>query len=269
MGKWFEGNPVGKVLAAICGGLLALVLLLALVWSLPAPGLDEEGLPEDALESLELPVLAENEPIDAYAVIAERPVFNEDRRPPLMLAENEEEEEVEEDEEVGVPEVTLAGVVITPDVRMVTLRHKDHPESLIAFEGQPLEGNFGSWHVSRIDEREITLSSGDGKEVELKLEVNKSAMKIPEAAREARAAEEAEVTESTEVAAADGDESEPLSRAEEIRQRIAERREELRRAAEEQQQQNTAEEQAPTSYTSAIQSMMKRRSNKDQDENQN
>jgi hypothetical protein len=269
MGKWFDGNPLGKVLASICGGLLATELLLAVVWSLPAPGLDEDDLPEDTLEALELPVLAENEPIEAYAVIAERPVFNEDRRPQLMLAENDQEEEIEEEEEVEVPEVTLAGVVITPETRMVTLKHKDHPESLIAFEGQPLQGNFGSWHVSRIDEREITLSSGDGQEVDLKLEVNQSAIKAPEVAREARASEEAEVAESTEVAAADGDESEPLSRAEEIRQRIAERREELRRAAEEQQQENAAEEQAPQSYTSAIQSMMKRRSNKDQDEKQN
>lgn len=269
MGKWFEDNPVGKALAAVCGGLLLIILLLTVVWSLPAPELDEDDLDDQAMDALELPVLAESEPIETFSVIAERPVFNEDRRPQLLLAEDEGEDEPEEEEEVDAPELMLAGVVITPETRMVTLRHKDHPESLIAYEGQPLEGDFGSWHVSRIGEREITLSSGDGEEIELKLEVNKAAMKAPEVVREARAAETEEVSEATEVAEAAADDGEPLSRAEEIRQRIAERREELRREAELQEQDKSAEPEKPQSYTSAIQSMMKRRSDREQDENQN
>jgi hypothetical protein len=48
-------------------------------------------------------------------------------------------------------------------------------------------------------------------------------------------------------------EDQPLSRAEEIRQRIAERREELRRAAEENEQ---GEQDEQMSYQQAIQAMM-------------
>ena len=56
-----------------------------------------------------------------------------------------------------------------------------------------------------------------------------------------------------------------MTRAEEIRQRIAERREELRRAAEEGQDQESAK---PADYSSAIQSMLKRKPNQADDENE-
>ena len=59
----------------------------------------------------------------------------------------------------------------------------------------------------------------------------------------------------------------PLSRAEEIRQRIAERREELRRAAEEDEQGDQAE---AVSYQQAIQAMMgKKRQEKLKNEKDN
>ena len=58
----------------------------------------------------------------------------------------------------------------------------------------------------------------------------------------------------------------PMTRAEEIRQRIAERREELRRAAEEQQQSDEAE---TVDYRSAIQAMMSgRNQNRNSDDEQ-
>ena len=52
--------------------------------------------------------------------------------------------------------------------------------------------------------------------------------------------------------AQEGESDQPLSRAEEIRQRIAERREELRRAAEDKQQDQAQE----IDYRTAIQSMV-------------
>jgi hypothetical protein len=118
-------------------------------------------------------------------------------------------------------------------------------ESLVAFEGMPLEGNFGSWQVSRIEARGVTLSSGSGEEMQLKLEVHSVAIAEPPKPKPV-----AEGKKPGKEAQARRGEDQPLSRAEEIRQRIAERREELRAAAE------AEEENEQMTYSQAIQSMM-------------
>jgi hypothetical protein len=178
-------------------------------------------------------------------------VFNESRLPELETeggADGEETDALAEGAEVDAPELELAGVVITPSLRMVTLRPKKAKQSLVAFEGQPLHGDFGSWHVSRIEPREITLAAGDGRELELQLKVH-DAQIAPPPKPEKKPAEAA-----AQQAAADDEsgEDQPLTRAEEIRQRIAERREELRRAAE---AEKSGEKQV-SDYQMAIRSMI-------------
>jgi hypothetical protein len=227
--KWFEGNPLALALGGICGFLLLTSLVLGVVWSLPPSVPDADGEGEEDLLALDIPELEENEPIETYAVITERPVFNESRLPAI---EDETDGTGEEDlagEEVDAPEFELAGVIMTPSIRMVTLRTKEQSESLVAFEGQPLEGNYGTWQVSRIEPRQITLASGRGEEVLLKLQVHDVAMTEPPKP----VSPQKQASDAPAQAVADGDDDEPLSRAEEIRRRIAERREELRRAAEE------------------------------------
>jgi hypothetical protein len=183
-------------------------------------------------------------------VVTDRPVFNESRLPELETegAEGEDADALAEGAVVDAPELELAGVVITPSLRMVTLRQKKAKQSLVAFEGQPLQGDFGSWHVSRIGPRDITLAAGDGRELELQLKVHDAQIAPPpkpEKKPEEVAAQQA---------AADGEagEDQPLTRAEEIRQRIAERREELRRAAEAEK----SGEKEVSDYQMAIRSMM-------------
>jgi hypothetical protein len=185
------------------------------------PDSDEAGL------VIDVPELKENEPIDTYAVITERPLFNENRLPDIEDDSAGSDEEVVE-EEIDAPEFELAGVIITPSIRMVTLKTRDQPESLVAFEGQPLQGDYGSWQVSRIEPRQITLASGSGEEVQLNLQIHDAIIaEPPKLATSAGSA----VTEPGEQAV-DGETDQPLTRAEEIRQRIAQRREELRQAAE-------------------------------------
>lgn len=249
--RWLEDNPVGRVLAAVAGVLVVVALLLGVVWSLPPAGsADSVGGADETLMP-EVPQLEESEPIENYAVVTERPVFNESRQPELELGLAEEGDE-ESQEEVDAPEVELAGVIITPSLRMVTLREKEAGESLVAFEGQPLEGAYGSWHVSRIAPREITLSSGDGEELQLKLEVHNAKIAPPPEPKKKEPAAE-EQTADAAAAPEDRADAEPLTRAEEIRQRIQERREELRRAAEEESA--SGQEQA-ADYRKAIQSMI-------------
>jgi len=260
MMPWLEDNPLGIALASVCGGLLVISLLLTVIWNLPASSQSVGPEDETTVPGLELPELAVSEAIDKYAVITEHPVFNNTRLP---FIEPDLDDALDEDlpeEDVGAPDVQLTGIIITPSVRMATLKRKNkgggEKLSLVAFEGMPLEGNFGNWQVSRIDHREVTLSSGGGEEIQLKLEVHGVAIAEPPKPEPGTA----EKTQGEDGRARQG-EDRPLSRAEEIRQRIAERREELRRAAEEN------EEDEPVSYQRAIQEMMgKKRQEKSKNE---
>lgn len=267
---WLEGNLVGRVLTGVAAGLVVISLLLGVIWSLPPTGSDGDAEGAGDAPRPEVPQLPESEPIEHYAVVTERPVFNESRQPELELDLAQESEDQPPEKEVDAPEVELAGVVITPSIRMVTLRQKkEQGESLVAFEGQPLRGDYGSWHVSRIEPREITLASGDGKELQLKLEVHDAKIAPPPKAKAQPGSQAGDDTPAAEQQAAAGngarDSEEPLTRAEEIRQRIQERREELRRAAEEEAANGQEQTQ---DYRRAIQSMISGRKEQTTKENE-
>ena len=142
--KWLEDNPVGTALLAICGGLTLISIILAVLWMLAPSSASPDNEDGSQLAGLELPELKAAEAIEEYAVITERPVFNESRMPELNLDMSENSDEELEEDDVDAPEMELAGVIITPTLRMATLREKDNPNSLVAFEGKPLEGNYGS-----------------------------------------------------------------------------------------------------------------------------
>jgi hypothetical protein len=262
--RWLEDNLVGRILAGIAGVLAVVALLLGVVWSLPPSGSGDSGDGAGETRMPDVPQLVESEPIEYYAVVTERPVFNESRQPELELGLPGEGGNEPPDEEVDAPEVELAGVIITPSLRMVTLREKDAGESLVAFEGQPLRGDYGSWHVSRIAPREITLSSGAGEELQLKLEVHDEKIAPPPKPKPAEPAAEQQTADAAAIPSDQAD-AEPLSRAEEIRQRIQERREELRRAAEEESE--SGQEQAEN-YRNTIQTMISGRKDKAKNEDE-
>lgn len=254
--KWFEGNPVAIALASLAALLVIVSLMIGVVWSFP-PRASLAGSGDDgSVPALSIPEIADSDPLETYAVITERPVFNESRQP---VIEDELMGDDEPIEEVEAPEVQLSGVIITPTLRMATLRSAEMKESLVAFEGQPLEGNFGSWQVSQINAREVTLSSAAGESLQLKLEVHDAQIAAPpKMPAPDKAKPEEPATEP-------GEDGEPMSRAEEIRQRIAQRREELRRAAEE----KNTDEEPEIDYRSAIQTMMNgSRRKKEEDGNQ-
>jgi hypothetical protein len=251
--RWLEDNPIGQALAAVAGGLAGVMLLLGVVWSLPPAAGEADAASDRQTLRVEVPQLPESAPVESFAVVTDRPVFNESRQPELEVDADGEGESADELAEtpVDAPEVELAGVIITPTLRMVTLRPKKGRESLVAFEGQPLQGDFGSWHVSRIAPREITLAAGDGRELQLQLQIHDARIAPPpkpkpppEKVAQEQAVENGE----------DGDQ--PMTRAEEIRQRIAERREELRRAAEAEAQAEESGEKPASDYQTAIRSIM-------------
>ena len=243
-------NPVGKALVGVSAAMLVVLLLLAVAWVLPPSGADLDAGQGGPEVSSDVPQLEEPKPLEQYAEIINRPVFNENRQPVIggeIL--DGEDEELAGAEDVEAPDVELAGVVITPDLRVATLRVKGEEASLLALEGQPLEGDFGSWRVSRVEPRSAVLESASGDQVRLELQIHDAIIDEPPKPRPASSPVSQETSEQAQDDA-------PMSRAEEIRQRIAERREELRR---QQEEGNEPTEPAAPSYQQAIEALMKGR----------
>jgi hypothetical protein len=268
--KWLQNNLPGIILASACGFLVLVAILIAIVGARPAaPGdVVASDLNLD-LEQRAAPV--ELKPLGQYRVVTDRPLFNESRRPVIEIAENDQPE-VEEQLQAGVtdaPEVNLTGVVITPEVKLVSLTPAKGGEPLVFGEGRPMHGDYNGWVVSEVWPRSAVLESRDGRRVELALQVNDELIKEPPKPVLPKAKGDEPVD-----ADADGENDERLSRAEEIRQRIAERREQLRQEAAENEAaeaNNEPEGEGVSPYAQAIRNMMsqgKSKSNQKSDDDE-
>lgn len=256
MKRLLQDNPIGLALAGIGIFLVLCMLLIALSSLLPLGTEDSAEAELTGGTDVELPQLKEKEPLENYSVIVQRPLFNETRLP-VVEADSGETEPVEEivaGDDTKL-EVELSGVVITPTLRMATLKRTDGSKSLVAIEGKPLEGEFGTWQLAEVSDRQVTLVSGSGKELRLELRVHDERIEPPELP----VAPAQEAVAGTEAQQAEQQSSEPLSRADEIRQRIAERREQLREQAETEDQAGEADADAQPSYEEAIRAMINRR----------
>lgn len=245
--KWLQANPLGMALAATSGVLALLALVMALLWSLPvAKQIDESG--SENIAGIDSIVVADEiGPLQQYEIINQKPVFNESRLPDIEDADEElPEDEVAPDIAIAdAPNVKLTGIVIMPGMKLASLTPADtNIETVMAYEGDSLTGEFVGWQVSTVNPRNVVLEARDGRTLELALEVHDA--KIQEPPKPVAPASEA-TAKTTDpgkppgaaATAAAEDEEEPLSRAEQIRQRIAERREELRLQQEQQTQQRT------------------------------
>jgi len=267
--KWLQDNPLGMILAGISGVFALLVLGMAIVWNLPV-SVDTSGVDSDitsgnkkSMAARQIGTLAD------YQVVNEKPVFNESRQPVIS-----ELDEIESDDTTieikDAPDVRLTGVIITPSMKIASLTPADtNLESVMAYEGESLTGEFVGWQVTSVNPRNVVLESRDGQSLNLDLQVHD--IKIEEPPTPVAPASTAQT--STDLGADVSDEDdEPLSRAEQIRQRIAERREELRLEQEELQSQNGSQPGAasnaarPSEYQNAIRALMKNKS-KDQGSN--
>jgi len=249
MRSWLQANPLGIVLAGLSGLLVLVSLTLGWVWNRPVSS-DGATEVEAAAPALDMPPqLAEMQPIEAYQVIIERPVFNQSRRPEAEAGSGTEETIVSTEVQAANLEVRLTGVVLTPEMKIVTLTPNGGQQALIVREGTALEGEQLGWSVSRIDARHVTLNANDGRSLELDLSVHDQPIAEPPKPEPQ--------PETSQEAVEGAEEGEPLSRAEEIRQRIQERREQLRleaEASEDTEAEDAAETRA--SYQDAIRQLM-------------
>ena len=169
----------------------------------------------------------------AYSAITERPVFFPDRRLPVMeVAQNEDEidEPEVEIEPVDPLEAAVAGIIIAPEYRVALVNDKVANDVVIMREGQSFEGDQAPWRLTEIGPRGANFVSSDGQETALALNVYTDGLPANQAGRAAAMGQNGDSSE--------GDD--PQSRADLIRQRVAERRAELRARAERRaaQQQN-------------------------------
>ena len=254
--KWLQDNPVGLVMAAVSGVFVLLALVMTIVWNLPVAVETPEIRTEENDNRDAVLVAHQVADISDFQVINEKPVFNESRLPVIVEVDDDA---LLEDTEITIkdaPDVRLTGVIITPGMKIASLTPANGQlENVMAHEGQALTGEFVGWWVSRVDPRTVVLKSRDGQQLELELQVHDT--KLQEPPKPTPSARTAQTGLGQGEPNVNGD-GQPLSRAEQIRQRIAERREELRLEQEEKQ----AQEGGPTrgggtsNYQNAIRSMM-------------
>ncbi len=260
--KWLQDNPLGMVLAGIAGAIALSGLGMSIIWTLPVTA---ETVSRDERERGNVEAVTVAHQVAAmseFEVINEKPVFNESRLPVLIEAEDNGDIE---DDSVAIkdaPDVRLTGVIITPSMKIASLTPADASlESIMAHEGQALTGEYVGWLVSSVSPRSVVLESRDGQKLDLELQVHDVTIKEPP-----KSVAETKAVPGKSDTPVDED-GQPLSRADQIRQRIAERREELRREQEEQQSgggdgtNGTAKSDRQNSYQNAIRAMM--RNNKD------
>ena len=181
-------------------------------------------------------------PIEDYAVIGERPLFNADRQPlPDDAATGEGE-----DTEAEAPQpldVTLTSVILTRDVSIALLTDNKTNETQSVRLGNELEGEQAGWKLAQLEPRRAVFEGPTGRtEVELRVfdgSGGQSPTPLGAAASAAANAADGNTPADAQVAQqADGKDGEvqpaemtPEQRAEMIRARIEERRRQMREEA--------------------------------------
>lgn len=182
------------------------------------------------------------EALGQYSMIIERPVFFPDRRLPVL--EEAPDQTVVEIEPIPEPEpveplkAAVAGIIITPEARIAMVNDEVAGKVRIMREGMSLEGEQAAWQLQSISERKADFVSVDGQRSALELKVYTKGLIAGNSG--------VQVSQSTEDAqAGTEDEEAAQTRAELIRQRVAERRAELRARAQERAEQREQQPQEP------------------------
>ncbi|UXI67783.1 hypothetical protein [Tahibacter amnicola] len=164
--------------------------------------------------------------------VKQRPIFNEDRKPTPLV-----EDEVKPPVEINPLNITLTGVILTPDVQLAMVRDNAKNEALSLKIGMPLPGEQQGWTLAEIRPRAAVFKSADNKTSEVELEVAPGLTVPPSAKAPSPASASAPpppgappagtaATNTTTVP------SQPPDRAAELQRRIEERRREMREQAE-------------------------------------
>ncbi|MBI2397186.1 MAG: hypothetical protein HYV17_05275 [Xanthomonadales bacterium] len=167
-----------------------------------------------------------------YAVVLDRPIFNEDRKPTPISADAAGSQNP--DEATAAPlNATLTSVIITPKMKLAIVKDNNTGTSEVVRVGRPLPGEQNGWTLVEVSPRGATFEGqGLGRQA-LELAVNEAAAAgvkmTPVPAAEAG---KPGVPMVPPAAAAATSDAASQAHAEEIRRRIEERRRQLREEAE-------------------------------------
>lgn len=233
-----QRNLLTTLLAAGIGALVLAGGAMALLMGRPDVGaIEPQGNTEASEVQVDVPETGLKE-FSEYSAIVERPVFFSDRELPVVEAPGDEEQmmaEEEEVEEIQELKAAVAGIVITPEMKLAMVSDEQAGKTFVLREGMSLEGEQAAWKLDTIQPRHVSFVSVDGRQTDLELQVNTSGMAAPApASRDNQSQTEGQ--QPTEQDAQQGEQrqasEEARARAEEIRRRVAERRAQLRAEAE-------------------------------------
>ena len=237
---------VSLVLACVCGVLFLLALALQIglgrgyTW-LPPEG-DAAVVGAGAIDRTPFKLPAETE----LAATQARPLFNEDRKP----TPDEPPEESAPQPPSAPLNISLTGVVLTPDVRVAMVQDKVKNTSIALKEGMPMPGDQGGWTLTKINPRSAIFRELSGEEIEVELT---TAVANPKANVPARPANATAAAAPTPPRAAPNPPTMPTTnppapgggpnQQEALQRRIEERRKQMREEAERMKQQNMSPDQ--------------------------
>ncbi|MEM1081617.1 MAG: hypothetical protein AAGH65_08555, partial [Pseudomonadota bacterium] len=127
----------------------------------------------------------------------------------------------------------VAGIIITPTMKLAMVNDQNTNETLVLQEGMSMSGEKAAWRIEEIRNRGVRFVTDRGEAAELELEVETRALAsaAPPPRRPAPQQANAEGQPSEPVSDEDA-EAAARARAEEVRRRVAERRAQLRAEAE-------------------------------------
>ena len=152
------------ILAGICGVLLLLAFVMeagygrGYRWLAPddSAAVAEAGIDR---EPFKLP------PEVAYAATDAHPLFNEDRKPTPEVPD----EKVEAPPPTVALNISLTGIVLTPQLHMALIQDKSKNTTISLREGMPMPGDQGGWTLIEIKQRSAIFKETAGDEVEVEL----------------------------------------------------------------------------------------------------
>ena len=174
--------------------------------------------------------------LSEFAVITNRPLFFSDRRLPIIESGEEVAEEPVEEAPAEEPTPDLnakvAGIVITPEMKLAMVNDRNTNQTLVLREGMSMEGDKAAWRVEEIRHRGVRFVTDRGEQAELELEVETRALAAAPQPRRANPAAAEQNGRPAQAADNQDAEAAARARAEEVRRRVAERRAQLRAEAE-------------------------------------
>ena len=235
------------VLASTCGVLFVLGLVLEFGVGRGYHWLPADGDAASAAATADVDRNAYQLPPQAeFAVIDERPLFNEDRKP-------SPEESSDATPEAAPPSplnISLTGTMLVgkPELHVAIVRENGKAQSIALKEGMPLPGDQGAWTLSHVKARSAVFKSSSGEEVEVELAVGTPGQKPGAPARPGLAPATPTVGRQAAAPAALPPPGGETAQAGELQQRIEERRKQMREAAERMKAQRQQDQTNPPQH---------------------